>query len=154
MRAYDSPQRGQLAMGAVGCTVIVRPLSLRVTAVISHPSKDQAEMAGIKAQLRIKGNMIDGVWQYTSAVSMAHRAHSGSETVTKLQALLIVGAAFQREDAWAEWLERQLTDMANRLPADEPSKALFAHLQELKQMLKLTLGIHIRAEALASAANE
>jgi hypothetical protein len=62
MRGYDSPQQGQLAMGAVGCTVIVRPLSLRVTAVISHPSKEQAEMAGIKAQLRIKGNMIDGVW--------------------------------------------------------------------------------------------
>jgi hypothetical protein len=67
---------------------------------------------------------------------------------------LIVGAAFQREDAWAEWLERQLTDMASRLPAGEPWKALFAHLQELKQMLELTLGIHIRAEALATAANE
>jgi hypothetical protein len=140
-------------MGAVGCTVIVRPLSLRVTAVISHPSKEQAEMAGIKAQLRIKGNMIDGVWQYTSAVSMAHRAHSGSETVTILQALLIVGAAFQREDAWAEWLEKQLAEMAIRLPAGEPSKALFAHLQELKKVLKLNLGIHVRAEALASAAN-
>jgi hypothetical protein len=141
-------------MGAVGCTVIVRPLSLRVTAVISHPSKEQAEMSGIKAQLRIKGNMIDGVWQYTSAVSMAHRAHSGSEAVTILQALLIVCVAFQCEDAWAEWLERQPTDMASCLPAGEPSKALFAHLLELKQMLKLTLGIHIRAEALATAANE
>jgi hypothetical protein len=140
-------------MGAVGCTVIVRPLSLRVTAVISHPSKEQAEMAGIKAQLQIKGNMIDGVWQYTSAVSMAHRAHSGSETVDILQPLLSAGAAFQGEDAWAKWLERQLTEIAIRLPAGELSKALFAHLQELKKVLKLNLGIHVRAEALASAAN-
>jgi hypothetical protein len=140
-------------MGAVGCTVIVRPLSLRVTVVISHPSKEQAEMAGIKAQLRIKGNMIDGVWQYTSAVSMAHRAHSGSETVDILQALLSAGAAFQGEDAWAKWLERQLTEIAIRLPAGEPSRTLFAHLQELKKVLKLNLGIHVRAEALVSAAN-
>jgi len=79
---------------------------------------------------------------------MAHRVHSGSETVDILQALLSAGAAFQGEDAWAEWLERQLTEIEIRLPAGEPSKALFAHLQELKQMLKLTLGIHIRAEAL------
>jgi hypothetical protein len=110
-------------------------------------------MAGIKAQLRIKGNMIDGVWQYTSAVSMAHRAHSGSEAVTILQALLIVGVAFQREDAWAKWLERHLTEIAIHLPAGEPSRTLFAHLQELKKVLKLNLGIHVRAEALVSAAN-
>ena len=89
----------------------------------------------------------------STVVGMAHRVHSGSETIAILQALLTASAAFQREDAWAEWLERQLADMASRLPAGEPSRTLFAQLQELKKVLKLQLGIHIRAEALASAAN-
>jgi hypothetical protein len=89
----------------------------------------------------------------STVVGMAHRVHSGSETVDILQALLSAGAAFQGEDAWAEWLERQLTEIAIRLPAGEPSRTLFAHLQELKKVLKLNLGIHVRAEALVSAAN-
>jgi hypothetical protein len=89
----------------------------------------------------------------STVVGIAHRIHSGSETLDLLQALLSAGAAFQREDAWAEWLERQLADLASRLPAGEPSETLFMHLQELKEVLKLTLGIHVRAEALASAAN-
>ncbi len=89
----------------------------------------------------------------STVVTMAHQAHSSSETAKILQALLTAGAAFQREDAWAEWLERQLADVAGRLPGDEPSKTLYAHLQELKKVLKLNLGIHVRAEALASAAN-
>jgi hypothetical protein len=89
----------------------------------------------------------------STVVGMARRVHSRSETVDILQALLSAGAAFQGEDAWAKWLERQLTEIAIRLPAGEPSKALFAHLQELKKVLKLNLGIHVRAEALVSAAN-
>jgi hypothetical protein len=88
-----------------------------------------------------------------AVVGMAHRVYSGSETIDILQALLSAGAAFQREDAWVEWLERQLAYMARRLPAGEPSKTPFIHLQVLKKVLKLTLGIHVRAEALASAAN-
>jgi hypothetical protein len=90
----------------------------------------------------------------SKVVATAHRAHSGSDTTKVLRALLIAGAAFQHEDAWADWLERQLADLANCLPAGEPSETLFIHLQELKKVLKLTLGIHVRAEALASAANE
>jgi hypothetical protein len=89
----------------------------------------------------------------STVVGMAHRVHSGSETIDILRALLVAAAAFQREDAWAEWLERQLSDMASRLPVGEPSRTLFTQLQELKEVLKLQLGIHIRAEALASAAN-
>jgi hypothetical protein len=89
----------------------------------------------------------------STVVAAAHRAQSASEATQILQALLIAGAAFQREDAWAHWLEGQLTGVASRLPAGEPSKAFYAHLQELKKVLKLTLGVHIRAEALASAAN-
>jgi hypothetical protein len=89
----------------------------------------------------------------SAVVGIAHRVHSGSETVDILQALLSAGTAFQGEDAWAEWLERHLTEIAIRLPPGEPSKTLLAHLQELKKVLKLNLGIHVRAEALASAAN-
>jgi hypothetical protein len=89
----------------------------------------------------------------STVVAAAHRAQSASEAIQVLQALLIAGAAFQREDAWAEWLEEQLTGMASRLPAGEPSKAFYAHLQELKKVLRLMLGVHIRAEALVSAAN-
>jgi hypothetical protein len=89
----------------------------------------------------------------STVVGMAHRVQSGSETIDILRALLVAAAAFQCEDAWAEWLERQLSDMASRLPAGEPSRTLFTQLQELKEVLKLQLGIHIRAEALASAAN-
>jgi hypothetical protein len=89
----------------------------------------------------------------STVVGIAHRIHSGSETLDLLQAILSAGAAFQREDAWVEWLERQLAYMARRLPAGEPSKTPFIHLQVLKKVLKLTLGIHVRAEALASAAN-
>jgi hypothetical protein len=89
----------------------------------------------------------------STVVGIAHRVHSDSETLDLLQAILSASAAFQREDAWAEWLERQLADMASRLPAGEPSETLFIHLQEVKKVMKLTLGIHVRAEALASAAN-
>jgi hypothetical protein len=89
----------------------------------------------------------------STIVAMAHRAQTASEAIQILQALLIAGAAFQHEGAWAEWLEGHLTEVATRLPIGEPSIALYAHLQELKKVLNLTSGIHIRAEALASAAN-
>jgi hypothetical protein len=89
----------------------------------------------------------------STVVATAHWAHSGSDATKVLRALLIAGAAFQHEDTWATWLEGQLTEVAIRLPAGEPSRTFLMHLQELKEVLKLTLGIHVRAEALASAAN-
>lgn len=89
----------------------------------------------------------------STVVGMTHRVHSNSETIGILQALLSTSAAFQREDAWAEWLERQLAEMASRLPAGEALRTLFTQLQALKKELKLNLGIHVRAEALASVAN-
>ena len=79
--------------------------------------------------------------------------HSGSDASKVLRALLIASAAFQHEGKWAEWLEKRLTEVATRLPAGEPSQVFFEHLQELKKVLKLKLGIHVRAEAIASAAN-
>jgi hypothetical protein len=89
----------------------------------------------------------------SAVVTTTHGARSGADSRKILHALLIASAAFQREDAWAEWLERQLTATAIHLPTGEPSKVFLEHLQELKKMLKLNLGIHTRAEALASAAN-
>jgi len=89
----------------------------------------------------------------STVVAMAHRARSAAETASILQALLIAGAAFQDKGAWAAWLEGHLTEVARRLRVGEPSIALYAHIQELKKVLNLSLGIHIRAEALASAAN-
>jgi hypothetical protein len=89
----------------------------------------------------------------STVVAAAQWAHSSSDVRRILRALLIASAAFQNEDAWAEWLEGQLTEVAFRLSAGELSKEFLVHLRELKKVLKLSLGIHVRAEALASAAN-
>lgn len=89
----------------------------------------------------------------STVVTAAHWAQSDSDTRKILRILLITSTAFENEDAWAEWLERQLAELAFRLPAGEPSKMFLEHLYELKRVLKLDLGIHCRAEALASAAN-
>lgn len=69
-----------------------------------------------------------------------------------VQALLIASAAFQKESEWATWLEVQLAEVAYRLPAGERTKEFLSHLQELKKVLNLKMGIHSRAEAIASAA--
>jgi hypothetical protein len=89
----------------------------------------------------------------STVVATAHSARVESHTRLIFHILLLASAAWQNEGEWAEWLERQLTETALRLPAGEPSEAFFAYLQELKTVLKLELGIHVRAEALASAAN-
>jgi hypothetical protein len=52
MRREEIPQRGQRAVGAVVWAVIVSTWSLWLTAVISHPGKEQATAGGIKAELR------------------------------------------------------------------------------------------------------
>ena len=89
----------------------------------------------------------------SAVIATAPWAHSDAHVRSILQTLMIAGAAFASENEWAEWLERQLAEVAIRLPAGEPSKMFIARLQELKKVLKLNLGIHVRAEALASAAN-
>jgi hypothetical protein len=89
----------------------------------------------------------------STVVATAHSARSESATRRIFHALLLASAAWQNEAEWAEWLEKQFTETALRLPAGEPSEAFFAYLQELKKVLKLELGIHVRAEALASTAN-
>jgi len=89
----------------------------------------------------------------STVVATAHSARSESDTRRIFHALLLASAAWQNEAEWAEWLEKQFTETALRLPAGEPLDAFFAYLQELKKVLKLELGIHVRAEALAAAAN-
>ncbi len=69
-----------------------------------------------------------------------------------IQALLIAGAAFKEENEWAKWLEKQLADVAYRLPAGEKTKEFLFHIQELKRVLNIKMGILSKAEAIASAA--
>ena len=69
-----------------------------------------------------------------------------------IQALLIAAAAFQEESDWAKWLEKQIADVAYRLPAGEKTKDFLLHIQELKKVLNLKMGILSQAEAIASAA--
>ena len=66
--------------------------------------------------------------------------------------LLLAGASFAIEDEWSTWLEEKLTEVAIRLPRGEALKAFLENIQELKRVIKMPLGIHARAEALASAA--
>ena len=86
-------------------------------------------------------------------LSAAPAADSGDEAAAILRVLLLAGAAFENEEEWAEWLEQRLFELAARLPTGEPSQVFLRHMDELKKMLDLTLAIHARAEAMASAAN-
>jgi tetratricopeptide (TPR) repeat protein len=87
-----------------------------------------------------------------SVLAMAPGLLEGTDVAVGLHALLIAGAAFEEEGAWAEWLNEQLAGFASRLPAGKSSANLYSQLQELKKVTKLELGICNRAEALASAA--
>lgn len=53
------------------------------------------------------------------------------------QGLLIASAAFEEEEAWAEWLKEQLSRLAGLLPAGKASSRLYYELQELKKVTKL-----------------
>ena len=79
-------------------------------------------------------------------------AQSASHVMIIINALLVAGAAFENDADWAAWLEAQLKKVAENLPQGEPVKAFLQHLEELKKVINLHLGIHTRAEALASAA--
>jgi len=84
---------------------------------------------------------------------MAHELQEVGDLLLGLQAFLISGAAFKEESSWAEWLKAQLALFAAGLPSGKSSGTFYAHLQELKKITKLELGIYSRAEALASAAS-
>ncbi len=86
-------------------------------------------------------------------VSTAPGADSGDGAIAILRVLLLAGAAFENQEEWAEWLEQRLFELAARLPTGEPSQLFLSHMGELKKVLDLTLAIHTRAEAMASAAN-
>ena len=75
-----------------------------------------------------------------------------AEVPAVLQVVVFASAAIENEDAWVVWLESRLFDLASCVPAGKCSQALLEQLNELKKVLDLTLGIHSRAEAMASAA--
>lgn len=86
-------------------------------------------------------------------VSSAQDAQAVTQVMIIINALLVAGAAFENEALWAEWLEEQLKKIAEYIPQGETAKAFLQCVRELKKVIKLHLGIHTRAEALASAAN-
>jgi len=82
----------------------------------------------------------------------AQRAVSEQQVEEILRGILLAGAAFRNENDWADWLKDQLDKIANILPHGAVSKIFLEHLQELKKVIKIDLCIHVRAEALSSAA--
>ncbi|MEW6219215.1 MAG: hypothetical protein AB1634_06710 [Thermodesulfobacteriota bacterium] len=101
----------------------------------AHPDIDLARLLGAKIVL----------W--------APEMRTAAGAIAGLRILIMAGAAFEDDRQWASWLEEQLAEYAARLPAGEVSRVFLAHLGELKTVLDLTLGIHCRAEAFASAAS-
>lgn len=85
-------------------------------------------------------------------VDAAQAAQSAVQVMVIINALLVAGAAFENEADWAAWLEEQLKKVAGNIPQGETAKAFLQSLEELKKVINLHLGIHTRAEALASAA--
>lgn len=85
-------------------------------------------------------------------VDAAQEAQSAVQVMVIINALLVAGAAFENDADWAAWFEDQLKKVADRIPQGDAAKAFLQNLEELKKVLKLHLGIHTRAEALASAA--
>jgi hypothetical protein len=78
--------------------------------------------------------------------------NSDYQIINVLQALLIAGSGFQNEIDWAIWLEKQLVEVACRLPDAKTAKNFLHYMKELKKVLNLKRGITSQAEAIASAA--
>jgi hypothetical protein len=69
-----------------------------------------------------------------------------------VETLVRAAASFEEEAVWAEWLEKQFLELASRVEVGHLSRILLYHIQELKKVTRLELGIFRRAEAVASAA--
>lgn len=111
---------------------------------------DECAEAGAVACAHRDGELANAI--ATTVVAIAQETQTEHDVTGILQALLVASAAFQNEDVWAPWLEKQLVEIALRLPAGQPSQLFYKHIGELKKVLPLHLGIHSRAEAIASAA--
>jgi hypothetical protein len=85
-------------------------------------------------------------------VDAAQEAQSAVQVMVIINALLVAAAAFENNADWAAWLEEQLKKVAENIPHGETAKAFLQSLEELKKVINLRLGIHARAEALASSA--
>ena len=86
-------------------------------------------------------------------LSHAEYVNTAKEVVSTLRLLLLAGASFEKDDEWATWIEKQLYEVAIRLPRGEASMAFLEHIQEIKRAIRLGSFLHARAEAVALAAN-
>lgn len=110
----------------------------------------QLANAGLVAAAERDQNLASAIAE--GVFSLAPALQEGAVSLA-LQDLLIASAAFEEEAPWAEWLEEQLARLAGLLPAGKATSRLYDVLQALKGVMKLHLGITVRAEALASAAS-
>jgi len=77
---------------------------------------------------------------------------SDSDVATVISILLVASAVFEDDDAWVEWIENQLAEVAMRLPAGDLSGIFLRYLHEIKKVVKLNMGVLSRAEAFAASA--
>ena len=84
-------------------------------------------------------------------LSHTENVFTAKEVVSTFRLLLLAGASFENEDEWAKWLEKQLYEVAIRIPRGEASKEFLEHIQEIKRAIKLGGFIHARGEAVALA---
>jgi len=87
-----------------------------------------------------------------AALSAAPYASTEHHVQSIFICLLLASAAFESDGEWSEWLEKQLFQLALRLPRGVPTKRLLFDLNELSKVIDLKGCIHARAEALAAAA--
>ena len=132
--------------------------ALREAISTKAPGRDDMSLESIVTRLWHSGNVAaverDGdLAQVIAAGVLRVAAEIQEETLLwgAVETLLRSAAAFEAENAWAEWLEIQFFELANRLPAGKISELLWHHIQALKKVTRLELGIFRRAEAVASA---
>jgi len=125
---------------------------------IATKSHDEADLQAHFARLASAGAAAvaerDGELAETIATDIllvAPKIREESDLGMAVGGLLLAAAAFEEEAIWAEWLEKQLFELANRLPAGKMLALFWQHTQELKKIVRLELGIVRRAEAVASA---
>jgi hypothetical protein len=88
-----------------------------------------------------------------SVVGTAYQVRSGEQALAVLRNLLVAGAAFEREEECAEWLEESLAHVSAFLPRGEPSRTFLEHLRALKEVTRVSLSLFSRAEAFSSASS-
>lgn len=83
---------------------------------------------------------------------LAAVAHDPSQLAQMIGCLLQAAAAHSDQNAWSEWLEERLAQMANRLPPppSESSRVFADLLDELGSVLPVESWVHLRARAICA----